>query len=208
MPYADKAKKQEWERANRSGGTQKKIWWGYLYPESAPADWLNRIRESGYEVLAMLHDKDVTAAGEVKKEHVHVAVRFDHAQNAKTAKKVLTEFGVLEASVQSRDSWRAVARYMCHMDDPDKYQYNPDDVIEVGGADYFDAISRSSDKYRIICEMQDYIDEHSIMSFAEFNRYCRAEHKEWFYALCDNCAVIIREYIKSCRYDYLDTSRR
>ena len=83
------------------------------------------MRESGMEGLAMKHDRDVTAAGEVKEAHWHVVVRFSHAVQAKEAKEVLTSFGCKEASVQYRDSWTAVARYLCHMDDPNKAQYNP-----------------------------------------------------------------------------------
>ena len=114
------------------------------------------MRESGMEGLAMKHDRDVTAAGEVKEAHWHVVVRFSHAVQAKEAKEVLTSFGCKEASVQYRDSWTAVARYLCHMDDPNKAQYNPADVVEFGGADYLAAINRAADKYRIISEMCDW----------------------------------------------------
>lgn len=203
MAYKDKEKQREAQRRyeeKRKAKITRTIWWGYLYPESAPEDWEQRLRGCGIEALAQLHDKDVDATGTPKKPHVHIALRFSHAVDKARATEELTNIGVLESSVQYRDSWRAVARYLCHMDDPDKYQYDSTKVIEVGGADYYNAIGRTSDKYRTILEMQKFIREHEIYDFAEFMDYCADENMEWFMALCDNCSVIIEKYMKSRRY--------
>ena len=99
------------------------------------------------------------------------------------SKEVLTSFGCKEASVQYRDSWTAVARYLCHLDDPNKAQYNPADVVEFGGADYLAAINRAADKYRIISEMCDWAKENRIYSFNKLVDYARANELEWFMAL-------------------------
>lgn len=211
MPYKDKEKKRQWERENRAG-KRHKIWWGYLYEDSAPENFLDLMRESGVEGLAMKHDRDTTADGEVKEPHWHVIVRFAHTVQAGEAKELLTSFGCKEQSVQYRDSFTAVARYLCHMDDPNKAQYNPADVVEFGGADYLAAINRNSDKYRVIAEMQDWVckpiaDGERPKSFGDLNDYARAENLEWFMALCDNSAVIMREFCKSKRYDWIESSR-
>lgn len=211
MPYKDKEKKAQWERKNRGKGTTHAIWWGYLYFDSAPEDWEQRIRESGYECVWAVHDKDVRATGEVKETHVHIAVRFSHAVDASTAKSVLTEFGVKEASVQFRDSWRAVCRYMVHMDDPDKYQYDPSIVCECGGADWHTEIYRTSDKYAVVAAMQDWCDDQANAKangcppqFNDLMRYARANQQEWFMALCDSSAIVMREYCKANRHDWRD----
>ena len=207
MAYADKEKQREyqrkWEKENRKGKLHR-IWWGYLYEDSAPADWLDRARESGYEMLAMKHDQDVTATGEIKETHIHVALRAAHAISCADAKAVLVPLGVKEASIQYRDNWTAVARYLCHLDDPNKTQYSPEHVIEIGGADYMSAINRAADKYRIIAAMQDWVRDRDCISFANLFDYARENDMEWFMALCDNCAIVMREYIKSRRYDLLD----
>lgn len=215
MAYADKEKQKayqrEWEKKHRKG-KQHKIWWGYLYEDSAPDNWLDIARESGYEMLAMKHDKDVTAAGEVKETHIHVVVRLAHAGDLKDAKEALLPLGIKEASIQYRDSWTAVARYLCHMDDPNKAQYDPADVIEIGGADYLQAINRTADKYRIVAEMQDWVIEETEngqvpRSFADLCNFARESNLEWFMALCDNTAIIMREFCKSIRADYYDQRR-
>lgn len=210
MPYKDPAKKKQWERENRTTKTRH-IWWGYLYHDSAPEDWERRIRESGYECVWATHDKDVTATGEIKKSHTHVAVKFEQKVTQKTAEEVLGACGVVPASVQFRDSWRAVCRYMIHMDDPDKYQYDPQIVNQCGGADWESAIHRSSDKYRLVGEMMAWIDDpkNNLTNgcppqFADLMRYARDERQEWFHALCDSCAVVMREYCKGRRHNWRD----
>ena len=200
MPYADKEKKKAWEEAHRKGKLHK-IWWGYLYEDSSPDDFLERMSTSGHEILAMKHDRDVTAAGEVKEQHWHVVVRFAHATSAKVAKELLCGFGVKAASVQYRDSWTAVARYLCHMDDPNKTQYDPSEVMEFGGADYLTAIKRTADKYHTTAEMMRWVQETDCRSFAALLDWAMEENLEWFMALCDSSAVIMREYIKARRYD-------
>lgn len=200
MPYKDPERKKQWEREHRTTKTRK-VWWGYLYPDSAPEDWEQRISESALEIVYALHDKDVTATGEPKKPHVHVAVRFSHQQDAATAKETLTAFGVLEKSVQWRDSWKAVCRYMTHMDDPDKFQYSPDIVHECGGADWRDAISRTSDTYRTIREMKRFCREAGVTSYAAFSDWCDENNEEWSCAICDKAGGEIHEYINGLRYD-------
>lgn len=203
MPYKDPEKKKQWEREHRRG-KQRAIWWGYGYPDTMPDNWRELASESGYELLAMFHDQDVTLDGELKEPHWHIAVRLSHAGTIDDAKEALLPLGVKEPSVQWRDSWRAVARYLCHLDDPNKTQYSPDHVLEFGGADYMTAINRQKDKYRIIAGMKQWVRETDCTSFAKLFDHAEENDMEWFMALCDNCAVIMREYIKSRRYDAME----
>lgn len=200
MPYKNAEDKKKWEQKNRVG-KRKKIWWGYLYPSSAPEDWEQRIRESGLEVVWALHDKDLRANGTTKDPHAHVAVRFAHAIAAAEAKEVLGHFGVLVPSVQYRDSWKAVCRYMIHMDDPDKYQYNEGIVQESGGADWHDAIVRTCDTYKQIREMKAFCKSAGITSFATFSDWCDENNEEWSCAICDKAGRKVHDYINSLRYD-------
>lgn len=204
MPYKDKEKQREykrkWDKEHRKGKLRA-VWWGYGYPDTMPEDWRDIADKSGFEILAMFHDQDVTVDGELKEPHWHIAIRFSHAVGIEDAKEALLPLGVKEKSIQWRDSWRAVARYLCHLDDPNKTQYSPDHVLEFGGADYLTAINRQKDKYRIVSAMQDWVQANNCRSFAKLNDYARENDMEWFMALCDNCAIIMREYIKSRRYD-------
>ena len=51
---------------------------------------------------------------------------------------------------------RAYARYLCHLDNPEKAQYETADVISCSGADYQTMINLATDKYSAIGEMIDF----------------------------------------------------
>ena len=85
------------------------------------------------------------------------------------------------------------------MDDPNKGRIQPRRCCRIGGADYLAAINRAADKYRIISEMCDWAKENRIYSFNKLVDYARANELEWFMALPDNCAIFMREYLKSYR---------
>ena len=48
---------------------------------------------------------------------------------------------------------RAYARYLCHLDNPEKAQYDMENVISCSGADYQTMINLATDKYSAIGEM-------------------------------------------------------
>lgn len=49
-----------------------------VYPESAPENWQTILSESKIPLfISPLHDGDVNADGEKKKEHYHVMVMYD-----------------------------------------------------------------------------------------------------------------------------------
>ena len=54
---------------------------------------------------------------------------------------------------------RNAARYLCHLNNPEKHRYNESDVLEFQNADYADLKTRDNDKYGYIGEMMDFVDE-------------------------------------------------
>lgn len=85
-------------------------------------------------------------------------------------------------------------------------------MVEIGGADYLQAINRTADKYRIVAEMQDWVIEETKSgqvprSFADLCNFARENNLGWFMALCDNTAIIMREFCKSIRADCYDQRR-
>ena len=143
---ADKA--YEKKREARS-----KVWAGVVYPESAPQDWQDKLRELLIDAfISPLHDKDCNADGEVKKAHWHVMLMFGSMKTTAQAKEAFQSFGCTVEPQRVRNT-RGMARYLCHMDNPDKYQYNQADVVAIGAADYLSAIGLPTDKYDILIQM-------------------------------------------------------
>ena len=69
-------------------------------------------------------------------------------------------------------------------------------------------ISLQSDKYVAIREMLEFIDENNIFSYAKFLSYCAANREDWFRSLCDSSTYVIKEYLKSRKWDYDEEQRR
>lgn len=169
-----------------------------VYPESAPAGWLSIVGELKIPCfVSPLHDSDMNPTGEPKKPHYHVMVMFDSVKTKEQAAEVFDLIGGIGCEVVQ--SARGYARYLCHLDNPDKAQYSVDGVRCFGGADYTDTIGLPIDKYKAIGEMLDYLGIHSEMTYYELMLYAREERFDWFRVLCDSGTYVIKECIKSMR---------
>lgn len=184
----------------KRAGQRGRNWMVIGYPESLPTDWRDYIANLGVRVLVSpLHCDDLNATGEQKKPHHHFLFIFDSVKSPDQVKEIAD---YLHAPIpMKQDSAVGAARYLCHLDNPEKAQYNPVEVLEFGGADYLSLINRTSDKYRLISEMMDWCDEQGQYSYAALMRFARKENEEWFRALCDNCGWAMKEYMKSSQWE-------
>lgn len=168
-----------------------------VYPESAPADWQDKLSDMIIPAfISPLHDQDRNDADdEPKKAHYHVVLAYDAPKTVEQAQAVFDQIGGVGLVIVQ--SIRGMARYLCHLDNPEKHQYDTDKVRALSGADYPGTIGLSTDKYKAIGEMIMYCEENSIVSYSELLKYCMTERYDWFRVLCDNGTVVIKEYLKS-----------
>lgn len=167
-----------------------------VYPESAPADWLDILSESKAPVfVSPLHDSDVNPGGESKKPHYHILVAYDGKKSENQARAFFESFGGV--GCESVQSLRGYARYLCHLDNPEKFQYPIDQVRAFGGLDYVQTIGLPTDKYKALREMMQFCREHRIVSYAVLADYAADNHFDWFRVLADSGSVFMREYLKS-----------
>src|SRR5699024_1273425 len=91
--------------------------------------------------------------------------------------------------------------YMLHLDNPDKAQYDSSDLQAFNGADITELLKPiSADRYSMIADMLQFIDDNQIMEFEDILTYERLKKLDtWFPLLCDNSAYIIDCAIKSKR---------
>lgn len=167
-----------------------------IYPESAPENWREIL--AGYFVPAFvspLHDKDVNATGDPKKAHHHVMVMFEGKKSDEQVKTMFDSIGGV--GLERVESLRGYARYLCHLDNPEKAQYNPSDVVSMNGSDYSYTIGIVADKYKAVREMIAFCKANQIVSYAELLEYASAEQDTWFRILCDSGTVVMKEYLKS-----------
>lgn len=166
-----------------------------VYPESAPSNWQEIVSAAKIPVfISPLHDKDKNPTGEPKKPHYHVMVMYETVKTKEQAEEFFKTIGGVGCEVVN--SVRGYARYLKHLDNPEKFQYQ-DDVICYGGADYMHAIGTAADKSKGIREMQIWIQENDITCFADLCDYASINRSDWFDILINSGAYFIKEYIKS-----------
>jgi len=176
--------------------------WNFIvYPDSAPNNWEDILNELCVPwVKSPLHDKDINADGTPKKPHWHCTMIFE---GVKSFTQICSILEPLNCPIpQVCHSARASVRYMAHLDNPEKAQYNVSDIRGFGGVDVTELLKyNTSERYYYIDQMIDYIKENTVTEFMDLMDYARAEHRDdWFPLLCDNSAYIVQQYIKSLRH--------
>lgn len=175
-------------------------WLTVVYPESAPADWVDLLAQHGVQALVSpLHQYDTNADGEVKKAHYHVILLWDGPttqDNARGYVDLISGVGCLPMA-----SLRGAARYLCHLDNPEKYQYSKDDVRILGGLDYDEIINSASDDMLTLYEIFDWIDEHFVVSYRQLLIYARRERPDWAKLILTRHRENVIAYQKSFKWE-------
>nr|CRY93616.1 hypothetical protein [uncultured prokaryote] len=167
-----------------------------LYEDSCNPDWKELLDEEHIPHLWIYHNKDINPTGEAKKPHYHVVLCFDNKKSQKQCQAYADLFGAANGVYKEVQSLRGMARYLCHMDNPEKAQYDSSEVHSCA-MDYNSIVGMAQDKYKAIDEMIQFCEEENIISFRELLMYARVHRFDWFKSLCDNSSFIIKEYLKS-----------
>lgn len=171
-----------------------------VYPESAPADWQLILNEQFVPAfVSPLHDQDIDPQGQSKKPHYHVMLMFDGVKTPKQAQEIFALIGGVGCEVVQ--SVRGYARYLCHLDNPEKHRYAMEDVKSLCGADYPSIISLAIDKYAAIVDMQVFCEDNEIYSYAALMRYCRENRQDWFRVLCDNGTYVMKAFLQALYWE-------
>ena len=172
-----KATKTKKPAGKTRGAGRSRTWAALVYPESAAEGWreiLEELHITGF--ISPLHDKDVNPDNTPKKAHYHVLLMWEGVKSAEQAKEV---WDAIKAVPEPRpvNSARGYARYLCHLDNPEKHQYSPADVVALGGADWEAVTHLPTDDYAAVKEMCMYIRKNKIYSFAQFFDLCMEKYK-------------------------------
>lgn len=203
-PYNNNCSFKVTEMADKVKRSERSAYYSFiLYPgDSAPENWQEIL--DGYHVqmlISPLHEpgKSDPEPGEPdqveSKAHRHVLVMFGSLKTQEQVAKISAAVnGTLPFPVHSKEG---LARYLCHLDQPQKQQFDINDVIELGGAVYRDNIGAPYNRSTVIREMTDYVRINGIFSLADFVEYCKNENDTWYRALISDSAYIMKEYMQS-----------
>lgn len=172
-----------------------------VYPDSAPADWKEKLDQLHVAAfISPLHDKDINPNGELKKAHYHVLVMFEGPKDYDTqVKPIFDEIGAVGREIVN--SARGYARYLCHLDNPEKAPYSPSEVVCMGGADYYGVVTLPTDDLKIITEIKKFCRENEIYSLAEIIDIAESLHPEWYSTIIMSRCYVIDKYIKSLEWE-------
>lgn len=170
-----------------------------VYPDSAPDGWESLLDE--YHVQwcrSPLHDKDINADGTPKKPHWHVILAYDSVKTYDQVQEVTKQ---LCAPIPQRvESIRGAVRYLAHMDNPDKAQYDRAEIRTYGGMDIAEYL-RTSEQARgnVVRDMCHWVTENGITEMWQLMQYAMDNEPDWWDALITNSGYIMDLYVKSWR---------
>lgn len=175
-----------------------------VYPESAPKDWREKLSSTHIMALVSpLHDRDTYESDQqekkIKKPHFHIMVYFEGKKSIKQVQEIFDQIGGVGCEIVG--SKTGYARYLCHLDDPEKAQYAPTDVRGYGGADFYNWANMDTNPMLFIPEIMDFIERHDIISFYKLSLYCSKYRPEWHKVLATRSTVFFKEYLKSRAWD-------
>lgn len=188
--------------ANKKTAKRKTVkkgrdWTFIVYPESAPKDWRDILNQTHMRwIESPLHNKDTNPDGTIKKAHWHIMLSADGPVTEKQINDIIKP---LNGPIPQRvGSGVGMVRYMCHMDNPEKYQYKMTDIIGHNGADvasYFKMTQTS--RLSIMKDIVQYIYENNIDNFADFLMYCITERDDdsWFEVAIDHNTLAINKVL-------------
>lgn len=206
----DANKRAEREYDSKRAGRRSRNWTVIFYPDDLPEGWPSSMDENHVRwIEGPLHDKDLNADGSPKKPHVHALLL---AENVKTKEQIVdllkgifgeSESGsIVGAAIPQIVSDRcAVVRYMAHLDNPEKVQYDVNDIKGHNGADPAEILRYSVTETReMIIAMEEYIEQNGIIELSDFSAAIRYEHPEWHTLLATKMTVYFNAFIRSRRH--------
>lgn len=208
MAKNSKEKQREYDK--KRAGQRTRNWLAVFYPEDLPDNWQEIIDELQFKwIESPLHNNDFNADGKPKKIHKHTLLMFESIKTQEQVKGILINlFGKSDEGsivgvalpIPAVDRSGAV-RYMAHLDNPLKAQYDVNEIIGHNGADVAEILRYSATETReMIVAMEEYIEEHSIIELSAFSKAIRYDYPEWHTILATKMTIYFTNFIRSQRH--------
>lgn len=196
----------------RNPPTKSKYFCAILYPDSMNYDTDNVIKCLAKEHLTFavspIHDKDVNEDGSPKKSHYHLLLSYSSATTLNNITRWFKACGMPESelhSVRVCASGVGYFRYLTHKDNPEKAQYNDNDIRIFNDFDeLFKKFSKvASDKIDDLVHIFEIVDELKTISFHTLIQYLMLNERDLFKMITSSSAlaICVKEYQRSLEYD-------
>lgn len=174
-----------------------------LYPDDPThAAAMEKLESGGYDYAAILHDSDVYEtdgedhkAGDLKKPHWHVVIRF--SPNALWNTAVAKDLGIEVNYLEKCRNLNKALLYLVHRDHLDKYQYDLDKVF--GSQSMISVLSKllteEDEGLRVLSIVKMVEDEPDYISPTEFlKKACREGYYGEFRRMGSWASIIVNEH--------------
>lgn len=189
---------------------KKRNWAFVVYPESAPADWRERLQKSGLQcAISPLHDQDTNPDGEPKKPHYHVILVYGSPTTYNNV-KALTNGQLGQTVPQPLEQVRGYYRYLTHADNPEKAQYSAGDIQLLNGFDIRDYVEMTkSEVMRYKRELLAFVRDNDILEYSDLLDILMdgGEVTADLLEVASNHTLMLTKYIASRRYKATGVSR-
>lgn len=197
-------------KSKKNGDLIGRNWTFELYPDSMDPDYRSKLNSLHCQwAESPLHDKDKRANGEYKKAHIHIVLCFEGNKTYEQIKEICKEVKGVIAPKESKEesakvhSIRGMVRYLIHLDDADKYQYERSGIIAHGGMDIDQYFGYPADMIkRYLCEIFAFIDANSIYEYCDLMDYAACEKYDTWYDLLTigRQSYVVTKYLDSKRF--------
>ncbi len=205
--------------ADKKTSVKKRNWAFVVYPTKAqlealgstydgndgygmlPDDWVEIMQLSGLQyAISPLHDKDFDPENnKMKKPHYHVIVCYG---NPTTFNNVQSLTNRLNAPIpQALETVRGYYRYLTHKDNPDKYQYDENQIVVGGGfniADYIELTKSEVNKIKF--DLQKLIRQEDICEYEILMDYIQDNLDQLCYDVASSNTMFFNTYLRSRRH--------
>jgi len=179
---------------------KKRNWAFVVYPESAPHDWMERLQKTGVQcAVSPLHDRDKDPTEEDKKPHYHVIVCYSGPTTFSVV-KALTER--LNAPIpQVLESVRGYYRYLTHKDNPEKYQYDENEIRVINGFSILDFVELTKSEVNTIKKkLVEVIISQGMTEYAVFVNYALYMGTDADFDVATSHTIFFNAYLTSQRH--------
>ena len=186
---------------------KKRYWAMVLYPESAPKNWRDLLRETGIQcAISPLHDKDINADNTEKKAHYHIILCYEGPTTFKNVCS-LTE-SLNQPIPQPLEQLRGYYRYLIHKDNPEKYQYDESMITTINGFDISNYLDLTSTQViAILKQITQFIDDNNITEYCDLIKIFREnDFYSQFLEIAINKTFFLNSYICSSRNKHIKES--
>ena len=186
--------------------TRARFWSCVLYPESMPVNWLQILEDLKTPIaVSPVHNADVYEVdsddhkkGELKKPHYHCVLAFECKTSFSSVVKMLEPLNC-PIPIHCK-SPNASIRYFVHLDNPNKAQYDRQDILSLSGFDVSEAFALTKKDYnRVILECYALIGRCNITEFYQLVDAVVSTNPEYM-PIVGKYAFYLDKYITSRRY--------